>query len=185
MGWWMASSRGQRTGWKWLVNNLQVLYGQHLGELDRIENPPKSMQRKWRGRDAYNEGAATREARAQQIREALPHMAYVIKMLDPEWVEEAATVIRPKRAARPAPSIGWPEAVLRVLRDADDYLSVSNILDEIVAPHDDLDLSPVGARQDASIAVSGVLTKTYRHLLVHDEDRRRWALASLAPSFEP
>lgn len=83
----------------------------------------------------------------------------------------------------PAPPLGWAEAALNVLRDAVDYLSVSEIVDEIAERHDEVDLSVVGARQNAQIAVSATLLKTYRQLLVEDPRGNRWALTSRAASF--
>ncbi len=179
----MERSRGSRNGWKWMAQGLKVLYGRWVGELDWIENPPKSMRRKWRGRDAFLEGADDRARRAEQIKDALPHILYVIRLLDPDWGPEMAKPVRPRKAPMPAPPLGWAEAALNVLRDAADYLSVSEIVDEIAERHDEVDLSVVGARQNAQIAVSATLLKSYRRLLVEDPRGNRWALASRVASF--
>lgn len=143
----MQRSRGSRNGWKWLGHGLQSLYGHLAGELHWIENPPKSMMLKWRGRDGFLAGTEEREARAQQIREVLPHLVCVIKLLDDQWAPEMAKLVRPKKAWGIVPAIGWAEAALRVLREAEDYLSVSEMLDAIVEEHDEVDLAEVGARR--------------------------------------
>lgn len=93
----MVQSRGSRNGWKWMAQGLQVLYGRWVGELDWIENPPKSMRLKWRGRDAFLEGADDRARRAEQIKDALPHILYVIRLLDPDWDRRWRSRCGPRR----------------------------------------------------------------------------------------
>ena len=113
----------------------------------------------------------------------LPHLVCVIKLLDDQWAPEMAKLVRPKKAWGIVPAIGWAEAALRVLREAEDYLSVSEMLDAIVEEHDEVDLAEVGARQGACLAISRTLLQQYRHLLVADPEGGRWALASRVAQF--
>lgn len=179
----MKTTRGARNGWKHMAEQLKLFYGRWAGELAWIENPPKSMGRKWRGRDEFAAAAAEREQRAEAIREALPHILYVIQLVDPAWRAEMAKLVRPHRQREPAPPVGWPEATMMVLRGATDYMQVTQIVDEIANTYDEVDLTPVGARTKAALAVSGSLLRTYRHLLIEDPEGGGWALTSRVPSF--
>lgn len=171
-----AAIRGVQTGWKGLVHQLKGFYGRWAGELRYIENPPKSMGRKWRGRDAFEAAADERLQRAEHLREALPHIEYVIRLIEPEWRPEMAKLVRPSRGMGQRPPIGWAEAGLNVLEEATGYMTVGEMVEEIADRYDEVDLAPVGARQNAAIALSATLLRTYRHLLVSDGDGG-WALA--------
>ena len=157
---------------------LKKLYQRYLGELARIEAPPKSMNRKWRGRDEYLEAAPARAARADQIREALPHLAYVIRIFDPTWDPLTAKPIQPSRRHddRPRPSIGWSRAALMVLREADEPLTIAEIV-SVICDRYDIDISTVEESQRCHTAVNNPLMATYKHQLVANGGQpARWSL---------
>ena len=177
----MVGMRGLRTGFPQLQKQLKGVYGRWAGELHVIENPPKSLKRAWRGRDAYEARAPERARRADEIREALPHLAYVIKMFDPDWRTEDAELVRPKAEVDPGPgpSVGWVSAAISVLREADRYLSIAEIVEEI-ADRWDYDDSSVTARQRGHTAVTkGLQSRVREGIVVRDDgEPARYALAS-------
>ncbi len=179
----MKRSRGARNGWKHMEGQLKLFYGYLAGELMYIEKPPKSMDRKWRGREAFQAQAEARRERADRLQEALPQLLHVIQFLDPEWLPEMAKLVAPYKDRGAAPPVGWVEAAFSVLREADRHLSIGEVVKEIADRYDEVDLTPVGARQKAALAVSASLLDTYRHLLVEHPDGRKWALAGRAALF--
>ena len=179
--------RGLQTGYPQLQTQLKGIYGRWAGELRQIENPPKTKNLKWRGRDAFASGAAERAKRAEEIKDALPHIAFVISLFDPEWRPEQAKIVRPSGKAEhdTNPSVGWTDAAMRVLRSADEFLSVAEIVEEI-GQRWDCDLSTVAARQRAHTGVTkGLRSRVAKGtVLKTDGEPHRYALASRAPSFD-
>ena len=133
-------------GFEKLQLRLKIIYGRLVGEMEGIENPPRSMDRAWRGREAFQAATSEREARAERIKAALPHMEQVIRLFDPDWRPEMAKVVKPSRPKLPGPEGGWVTAAMEVLHDADAYLSGAEIVEEIARRHD-LDISTVAQRQ--------------------------------------
>lgn len=159
-----------------LLSALTTKYRELLGELAWIENPPKRMQRAAE-RERHEAGAAMRAARADQIKEALPHLAHVIRMYDPEWDAAAVLPIRPKAKKAGLPPQGIPAAVFDVLRDnLGRRLTVAEIVDAIADKHD-LDVSTVSARQKLHTAVNHRLVYDVTGQVLRDGGRpRRWWL---------
>ena len=151
-------------GFEKLQLRLKIIYGRLVGEVKGIENPPRSMDRAWRGREAFQAATSEREARAERIKAALPHMEQVIRLFDPDWRPEMAKVVKPSRPKLPGPEGGWVTAAMEVLHDADAYLSGAEIVEEIARRHD-LDISTVAQRQRAHTAVTGPLNRQHSHLL--------------------
>lgn len=161
-----------------LVAALTKLYRRYLGELLWLEAPPKSMNRKWRGGREFLEDAPTRAARADHIREALPHIAFVIGIYEPTWHAASAEPIQPSvsHSARPRPPTGWTGAALAVLKDSDEALTIAEIV-AVICERYDIDISTVAERQRCHTAVNNPLMRRHRHLLVcHDTTPARWSL---------
>ena len=161
-----------------LSKQLKLLYGRWAGELRWIENPPKLRQRAWRGGETFAAEAVERDARAERIREALPHITYVIQLVEPDWNPETAKLVRPSRGWAKGPPQGWVEAGYEVLRSADCFVTMAEIVEE-VAERYDLDLSEGPAYAQAYTAVSNSLLQNYRENLVSDGAQPPgWALKS-------
>lgn len=168
----------KKNGGQQLAKQLKKLYGRWAGELQWIENPPKLRQRAWRGGEDFAAQAAERKARAERIREALPHITYVIQLVEPEWNPETATLVRPSRGWTKGPPHGWIEAAYEVLRRADHFVTMREIVEE-VAERYDLDVSAGPAYAQAYTAVSNSLMQNYQENLVSDGAQPPgWALKS-------
>lgn len=168
---------GRKNSGKQLTGHLKTLYARLGGELRWIENPPKLRQRKWRGGDAFVAQAGEREARAEDIRQALPHVIYVIQMFEPDWDPEQEELIRPLRRGPNRPPQGWADAAFDVLRGADDWLTVREMLDRIVERHD-LSIDDGPAHVQAYGAINAALQRATRGLVNDGGQPPRWALRS-------
>jgi len=157
---------------------LKKLYGRLAGELAWIEKPPKTMARKSRGREKFLAEASLRAARAEEIREALPHVHYVIGLYDPEWSPGEFEPIRPKAEWGRPVGPSFTGTALDVLREAERPLEISEIAAR-VAERLGIDLPDSNARQMRHTSVFQGLKRTYSDLLVHDGGSpQRWALKS-------
>lgn|GEM_PF-647765 len=168
---------GRKNSGKQLTSHLKRLYGRLGGELRWIENPPKLRQKKWRGGEAFAAEAAECETRAEEIREALPHIVYVIQMFDPEWAPEQEKLIRPLRRGPNRPPHGWADAAFDVLREDGDWLTVREMLDRVVERHD-LSVDDGPAYVQAYGAINAALKRAQRGLVKDGGQPPRWALKS-------
>ena len=166
---------GRKNSGKQLTSHLKRLYGRLGGELRWIENPPKLRQKKWRGGEAFAAEAAERETRAEEIREALPHIVFVIQMFDPEWDPDQEKLIRPLRRGPNRPPHGWADAAYDVLRENGDWLTVREMLDRVVERHD-LSVDDGPAYVQAYGAINAALQRAKRGLVNDGGQPPRWAL---------
>lgn len=143
---------------------LEKLYRQYLGERERITNPPKRLRRLEADRVADDANAQARANRLIEIDEALPHIAYVLRIYKPDWSEADVRPIRPKAEWSALPTNGWTAAAVDVLRQADEPLSIAEIV-SIVGDQNDLDLTTVAARQKAHTSVNNGIKRSFGHLL--------------------
>ena len=111
------------------------------------------------------------------IRQALPHVIYVIQMFEPDWDPEQEKLIRPLRRGPNRPPHGWADAAFDVLRDADDWLTVREMLDRIVERHD-LSIDDGPAHVQAYGAINAALQRATRGLVNDGGQPPRWALRS-------
>lgn len=168
---------GKKNSGKQLTSHLRQLYARLGGELRWIENPPQLRLKKWRGGEAFAAEAEEREARAKEIREALPHIVYVIQMFDPGWRPEQEKLIRPLRRGPNRPPPGWADAAFEILREADDWLTVRDMLDRIVERYD-LSVDDGPAHVQAYGAINAALQRATRGLVNDGGQPPRWALRS-------
>ena len=178
----MASGR-KSTG-KQLTAHLKRLYGRMGGELHWIENPPKLRQKNWRGGEAFAAEAGERQARAEDIRTAIPHIVYVIQMFEPDWNPEQEKLIRPLRRGPNRPPHGWADAAFDVLREDGEWLTVREMLDRIVERHD-LSVDDGPAYVLAYGAINAALQRAQRGLVNDGAQPPRWALKSRQSGNEP
>lgn len=171
---------GRKNSGTQLLGHLKTVYARLGGELRWIENPPKLRTKKWRGGEAFAAEAGDREARAEQLREAIPHIVYVIRMFEPEWNPEQQKLIRPLRRGPNRPPHGWADAAFDVLREADDWLTVRDMLDQIVERHD-LKVDDGPAHVQAYGAINAALQRATRGLVNDGGQPPRWALRSRQP----
>ena len=123
-------------------------------------------------------GAEQRANRLREIDEALPHVAFVLKLYQPDWREEEAKPIRPKADWSNRPPNGWTAAALDVLRDASAPLTIAEIV-AIAGDRYDVDLSTVALRQMAHTTVNNGLKGSFGHLLRRHAGRpQRFTLES-------
>ena len=175
---------GKKNSGKQLTSHLRQLYARLGGELRWIENPPKLRQKKWRGGEAFAAEAGGRETRAEEIREALPHIVYVIQMFDPEWDPAREKLIRPLRRGPNRPPHGWADAAYDVLRETGDWLTVREMLDRVVERHD-LSVDDGPAYVQAYGAINAALQRAQRGLVNDGAQPPRWALKSRQSGNEP
>lgn len=168
---------GRKNSGKQLTSHLKRLYGRLGGELHWIENPPKLRQKKWRGGEAFAAEAGERETRAKEIREALPHIVYVIQMFDPEWDPDQEKLIRPLRRGPNRPPQGWADAAYDVLRETGEWLTVREILDHVAERHD-LSIDDGPAHVQAYGAINAALQRAQQGLVNDGGLPPRWALKS-------
>lgn len=149
---------------------LEKLYRKLLGERDRILCPPKRARRLDADRVAYDAGAEQRVIRLTEIEEALPHVAYVIKLYQPDWRESDVKPIRPKADWSNLPPNGWTAAAVDVLREAKSPLTIAEIV-VMVGDRYDLDLSTVQLRQKAHTSVNNGLKRSFGHVVTRHGGR--------------
>lgn len=158
-----------------LAIRLGKIHGQMLGELERLDNPPKRLLRLIPDRQAYEAAAPAREERRSAIVEALPHLAYVVKMLNPDWDDTAAKPIRPREANRGIPPQGVAGTAMDIIKETTWPLTIAEIVD-LLGERFGYDLSTVAERQRYHTAVSNGLMHTYREDLVeHPGSPTRWS----------
>ena len=172
---------GKKNSGRQLTSHLRQLYARLGGELRWIENPPQLRLKKWRGGEAFAAEAEEREARANEIREALPHIVYVIQMFDPEWRPEQEKLIRPLRRGPNRPPHGWADSAFDVLRQADEWLTVREILDRIVERYE-LEVHDGPAHVQAYGAINAALVRATSGLVNDGSQPPRWALKSRQPA---
>ena len=154
---------------------LAKIYCRMLGELERLEHPPKRLVRLIPDREAYEAAAPERAARREVILEALPHVAYVVKMLNSAWDQSAAEPIRPKEPRRGIPPQGVAGAALDILKEATQPLTIAEIV-EMLGESFGYDLTTVAERQRYHTAVNNGLMNIYRQDLVeHPGSPTRWS----------
>lgn len=175
--WGRVVALGRKNSGKQLTTHLKSLYARLGGELRWIENPPKLRQKNWRGGQAFAAEAAEREARAEEIRTALPHVVYVIQMFEPEWDPGQEKLIRPLRRGPNRPPPGWADAAYEVLREADDWLTVREMLDLVVERYD-LKVDDGPAYVQAYGAINAALQRAKQGLVNDGGEPPRWSLRS-------
>ena len=143
---------------------LEKLYRTLLGERERIVKPPKRVRRLEADRVADDAGAEQRASRLKEIDEALPHIAFVLKLYRPEWLESDVRPIRPKADWSNLPPNGWSAAAVDVLRETNEPLTIAEIV-ALVGDRYDVDLSTVPLRQRAHTSVNHGLKRSFGHLL--------------------
>lgn len=158
-----------------LAVRLAKIYGQMLGELERLKSPPKRLLRLIPHREAYEAAAPARDERCAAITEALPHLAYVVKMLSPDWDQAAAKPIRPRQPNRGIPPQGVAGAAMDIVKDFGRPLTIAEIVD-LVGERFGYDLSTVAERQRYHTAVNNGLMSTFRQdLIEHPGYPTRWS----------
>ncbi|WP_312686541.1 hypothetical protein, partial [Brevundimonas nasdae] len=85
-----------------LALRLTRIFAKLLGERERLLKPPKYVTRLIPERQAYEATQADRDQRVVEIEAALPHLAYVIQMLDPLVDLNKVKPVRPKALNRVA-----------------------------------------------------------------------------------
>ena len=160
---------------KSLAVRLGRVYGKMLGELARIDNPPKRLTRLIADRERYEAGAGERALRRQAILDVLPSLIQVAKFLDPSWSEEDVKPIYPNQGRRPSPPGGWAGAAFEVLRAAKEPMSIADIGDKIAHRYD-YDMSDSELRQLTRNAIASSLKVHVADLVRHPGDPVRWSL---------
>jgi len=146
----------------WLREALKRHYGKLLGELHRIEKPPKYETRLISDRERYASEEGERVRRAAQIKEDLPHLAHVVRMFDPAWSEEETKPIRPNAGRKGLPrSTTVGGAAMDIIREADRGFTIGELV-LLVAERYDLDVSTSDAYQKLHTTVNNGLKATYR-----------------------
>ena len=165
-----------------LALRLTKIYAKLLGERDRIENPPKYITRLVPDRLAYEAATPERQERLRFIAESLPHLSYVIKMLDPDFDEASIDMIHPMRPNNlPLPN-GISGTAMDIVREAGEPLAPADIV-RIMGEHFDLDLSTVGERQRYYDAINHAFAGSFADDLIEHPGtlpdnpgyRRRWS----------
>lgn len=170
--------RGLKNGCKQLIAQLNGLYGRTAGELLWLETPPKSMNRAWRGRDAFEAESELRAERLALLRDLVPQIEAVLRYLDADWSPADAKIVKPHRSQKgKVPSVGWTEAAFEVLRQSAEPLSIAEIA-SLVCQHYDISFETVAQTQRAHTAINNALVNRNRHLLISDDGApARWRLA--------
>lgn len=165
-----------------LARRLTQIYAKLLGERERLRSPPKYLRRLIPERTAYDAAAPERQRRLAEIDDALPHLIYVVRLLDPAFNEGDVKPVRPKSPHRVPMSSGIAGTAMDIVREADEPLAPAEIV-QIMGERFDLDLSTVGERQRHYDAINQAFVGTYRDdLIEHPGElpenpgyRRRWS----------
>ena len=174
-----------------LALRLTKVYAKLLGERERLVKPPKYITRLIPERRAYEAAQADRDQRVVEIDNALPHLAYVIQMLDPLVDLNKVKPIRPRALNRVEMPNGISGTAMDIVREADRPLAPSEIVD-IMGEQFGLDLSSVRERQRYYDAINQTFAGTFRDDLIehpsHLPDnpgwRRRWSWRHRLPHGE-
>ena len=165
-----------------LALRLTKLYAKLLGERERLVKPPKYITRLIPKRRAYEAAHAYRDQRVREIDSALPHLAYVIQMLDPRVDFDKVKPVRPKALNRVELPNGISGTAMDIVRAAEEPLALSEIVD-IMGEQFGLDLSSSRERQRYYDAINQAFAGTFRddliehpgHLPGNPNWRRRWS----------
>lgn len=165
-----------------LAVRLSRVYARLLGERERLMTPPKYLTRLIPEREAYEAAQPERQARLVEIEDALPHVAYVVRLLDPAHDVAGMKPVRPKVPNRVDVPNGISGTAMDIVREIDAPLAVSEIVD-IMGERFGLDLSSVRERQRYYDAINQAFAGTFRedliehpgHLPENPGWRRRWS----------
>ncbi|MNI04066.1 hypothetical protein D3C73_569800 [compost metagenome] len=146
---------------RWITRALISEYAKLLGELCRIENPPKYETRLKPDRERFLAEAPVREARRNQIKEGLPHLAYVIRMFEPEWDETGVKPIRPRESNSGLPPEGIGGGAMDILRETKTPLTIAEIV-SLIAEKNGYILDTVDLRQKYHTGVNNQIKTTYK-----------------------
>lgn len=165
-----------------LAVRLTKIYAKLLGERDHLIAPATYLTRLIPERAAHDAEAPIRAQRLAEIDEALPHVAYVIGMLDASFDEKQVKPLRPRRPNRVPMPNGIAGTALDIVRECTEPLATAEIV-QIMGERYGLDLSTVRERQRYYNSINAAFVGTYRDDLVehpgHLPDnpgwRRRWS----------
>ena len=165
-----------------LAGRLTQVYAKLLGERERLISPPKYLRRLIPDRAALDETASARAARLAEIEEALPHLVYVVKLLNPTFIETSVKPIRPKSSNKVPMKNGIAGTAMDIVREADTPLAPAEIV-QIMGERFGLDLSTVREKQRYYDAINQAFAGTYREDLIEHPGqlsdnpgwRRRWS----------
>lgn len=149
-------------------------YAKLVGELGWLDNPPKRLTRLLPDQERFEAEQPARQARREAVLEALPHLEYVIRMFEPEWDRAAVKPIRPRAPKSGLPPQGISGAAIDILREADQPLSIAEIVSRMADRHD-LEIDTVAQRQKYHTAVNNTLKSTFRDAIAKVEGYpERW-----------
>lgn len=165
-----------------LAIRLSRIYARLLGERERLIAPPKYLTRLIPEMEAYEAAQPERQARIAEIEDALPHLAYVVQVLDPTCDLSGVKPVRPKMPNRVDMPNGISGTAMDIVREIDEPLAVCEIVD-IMGERFGLDLSSVRERQRYYDAINQAFAGTFRddliehsgHLPENPSWRRRWS----------
>lgn len=144
---------------------LKREYAKLLGELQRLQKPPKYETRLVADRIKYEAGEAQRAGRAGQIASDLPHLAHVIHMFDPLWDEHQVKPLRPNVGRKGLlPSISYAGAAMDILRETDGAYTIGEMV-KLIAERYDVDVASSAAYQKVHTAVNNGLKGSYREYI--------------------
>ncbi len=140
---------------------LKRYYARLLGRRQRLLAPPKYETRLVPDRERYAVEEPERLREIEQITADLPHVEYVIRMLDPKWDEKDVKPIRPhNRGPAPLPSTTIAGAAMDALRETGQPLTMGEIT-RLVAERYDVDISTSDTYQRLHTAVNNGLKKIF------------------------
>lgn len=151
-------------------------YAKLLGELIRLQQPPKYETRLIADRAEFAAAEADRASLMAQIETDLPHLAHVIRMFDPQWDETSVKPVRPRAQISKLGGITFAGAAIEILRDTQSPLSIREIVFAI-SEHYGVDVSNSDSYQKVHTAVNNGLKSTYKHVIIsHDGVPQRFSL---------
>jgi hypothetical protein len=160
-----------------LALRLTRTYAKLHGERERLVKPPKYVTRLIPDRQAHEEAESDRQQRVREIDEALPHLAYVIQMLNPLVDLEQVKPIRPKALHRAEMPNGISGTAMDIVREAVEPLATYEIVD-IMGEQFGLDLSSSRERQRYYNTINTAFARTFRDDLIehpgHLPDNPGW-----------
>ena len=121
---------------EWIEAGLKRRYAKLLGELERLEKPPKYETRLSYDRMRYAAEENERCGRIRRIREELPHLEYMVRVFDDGWDIDSVKPIRPKepKAYDLTHTARWGVA-LDLLRESRQDYSIGEMTREVAARH--------------------------------------------------
>lgn len=171
-----------------LALRLTRIHAKLRGERERLVRPPKHVTRLIPDRQAHEDAEEDRQARVGEIDEALPHLAYVIQMLDPLVDLEKVKPVRPKALNKAEMPNGISGTAMDIVREAVEPLTIYEIVD-IMGERYGLDLSLSRQRQRYYNTINTVFGRTFKddliehpgHLPDNPQWARRWSWAHRQP----